>query len=83
MCTCNCFSGVATHVLVNASDLEPPAGFSQLHLVDLFGNTLAEYPLIREDDDPNIYTLPSFVPPEIFFYVKVMLPMIIENILIW
>ncbi|KAL4218919.1 Hemicentin-1 [Mactra antiquata] len=62
--------GIFTHLLINASELLPPAGFSQLELVDLFGNSLGEYPLIRDTLNPLLYTTTSIMPPDGFFYVR-------------
>jgi len=64
--------GVPTYVTVNASSLDVPGQFSTLSLVDLYGQELAQYPLTRDKNVPSLYTAPSFMPPETFFYVQVI-----------
>jgi len=36
------FTGIATHLLVNVSDLEPPGQMTRLELVNLHGQSLAD-----------------------------------------
>ncbi|XP_052788091.1 hemicentin-1-like [Mya arenaria] len=63
--------GIPTYMTINATDLGPPGALSQVSLVDLHGNILDQYPLTRDQNVGSIYTSPSFIPPEEFFYVQV------------
>ena len=63
--------GIPTYLYVNGSDLLPPAGFSRIELLDLSGRVLDEYKLNRDKNDPNVYSVEPFTPPEEYFYVKV------------
>ncbi|GFR68731.1 hemicentin-1 [Elysia marginata] len=63
--------GIPTHILVNTSGIDFPAGLDQIELIDLRGMTLEKFPLIPDSYNPTLYTVEAFEPPEKFFYVKV------------
>ena len=68
---CNIISGIPSFLLLNTTDLEFPGRLTRLELRDLEGNLLLEMPITWEVTHPSLYNLSSFVPPEVFFYVKV------------
>jgi len=80
---CAC-AGIATYVLVNASGLEPPGHVSQLELVGLHGDLLADVALASEHSlqDDTLYNSSAFFPPAEFFYIKVIIIIIIIIIII-
>ncbi|XP_067662288.1 hemicentin-1-like isoform X1 [Haliotis asinina] len=63
--------GIPTHVVINATDLDPPATLTRLELVDLKGEALIEFPVSRDPTNPALYNVTSFIPPNEFFYLKV------------
>ncbi|PVD21525.1 hypothetical protein C0Q70_17323 [Pomacea canaliculata] len=63
--------GIPTHVLVNATNLDPPARLTNLELVDLKGDPIAKFPLTQDPELPALYNVTSFIPPDQFFYLKV------------
>lgn len=65
------FIGIPTHVLINSTGIEYPSTLNDLELVDLRGNSIAKYPLVRDPEISTLYNVTSFVPPEQYFYVKV------------
>lgn len=64
-------TGIPTHVLVNATNLDPPARLTNLELVDLKGDPIAKFPLTQDPELPALYNVTSFIPPDQFFYLKV------------
>jgi hypothetical protein len=63
--------GVESYGLVNTSDIDLPAQLYEMELLDLQGNVLARYPLIKDKLRDNIYSISKFKPPKSFFYLKV------------
>ena len=61
-----------TYILLNATDLDPPGRMTKLELLDLYGESLVQVPLVLDTDHPTLYNVSGFVPPhKAFFYVKV------------
>ncbi|CAG5129711.1 unnamed protein product, partial [Candidula unifasciata] len=63
--------GISTHVLINSTGIEYPSTLNDLELVDLRGNSIAKFPLVRDPEISTLYNVTSFVPPDQYFYVKV------------
>ncbi|XP_076093735.1 hemicentin-1-like isoform X1 [Mytilus galloprovincialis] len=63
--------GIESSTTVNTTDINPPAGLYRMEFIDLQGEVLAEYPLIRNPLKDNIYTVSPLIPPYTFFYIKV------------
>ncbi|CAN7994178.1 unnamed protein product, partial [Ixodes hexagonus] len=61
--------GVPTYLLVNGTRR---AVFTELQLLSVQGETLAEVPLHPVSDKPTLFNSSSFVPPDDFFYLKVV-----------
>jgi hypothetical protein len=65
-------AGIPTYILLNATDLDPPGRMTKLELLNLYGESLVEVPLVLNTDHPTLYNVSGFVPPDNkFFYVKV------------
>ncbi|XP_076455301.1 hemicentin-1-like isoform X2 [Babylonia areolata] len=63
--------GVPTHVLINATNVDHPARLSNMELVDLRGRPIAKFPMVQDPQQPSLYNVTSFIPPDQFFYVRV------------
>ncbi|XP_074654070.1 hemicentin-1-like [Tubulanus polymorphus] len=64
--------GIPTYVVLNSTDLKPPGRFTKLTLVDLYGKSLIEVPIVQDPSRPHLYNVSSFMPPaEGFFFLKV------------
>ena len=72
-------AGIATYLLVNASDLEPPGQVGHLELVGLHGDSLADLAIATERSPhaDTLYNASAFIPPPEFFYIKVIVMIII------
>jgi len=68
-------AGIATYVLINASDLEPPGQVNQLELVNMHGDSVDELAITsdRSHHANELYNSSAFFPPAKFFYIKVIL----------
>ncbi|KAL8608110.1 hypothetical protein ACOMHN_016565 [Nucella lapillus] len=64
--------GVPTHVLINATNVNTPARLLTLDLVDLRGRTIADFNLTQDPEIASLYSVTSFIPPDQFFYVRVI-----------
>ena len=64
-------TGVATHLLLNATALESPGRITGVELLDLGADTLMHIPVRQSQEYPDLYNLTAFMPPQEFFYIKV------------
>jgi hemicentin len=64
--------GIPTYMLLNATNLEYPGRMNMLQLLSLSGETLLEIPLIYVDSRPTLYNVSAFIPPDLFFYPRIM-----------
>jgi len=62
--------GIATYLLVNASELERPGHVSLVELVDLRGDSLTD--LVITAHTQTVYNSSAFIPPDKYFYIKVL-----------
>ena len=58
-------------MVVNATGLDLPGIVETMELVDLTGKILVDLPVKPVPSEHGLYNVTSFVPPEMYFYVKV------------
>lgn len=66
------FLGVMTYLILNVSGLPAPGLVNQIELIDLEGNTLFKGQAIMDKKNPLVYHIGPFMPPEGYYFVKVM-----------
>ncbi|XP_077986992.1 hemicentin-1-like [Glandiceps talaboti] len=64
--------GLPTYLILNATGLMPPGIFTKVELINRRGVTLKEFPLQMNMSNPVIYTVPKFIPPNEYYYLRVV-----------
>ena len=64
--------GLMYNLLIEGKELNPPGVIRRVDFLDLQGNVIASYPLAKMDRMESLYAVADIIPPEGFYYIRVI-----------